>query len=106
FKNNKQVEMVSILDAKNRGITLAVDMATHLPVSKTFVTRDPVSKEKDEQTEVYENYKDVDGIATPESITRMKNGEIVNQRFITKTTYNPPLPDDMFTARDIGVRKK
>jgi hypothetical protein len=106
FKNNKQVEMVSILDSKNRGVTIAVDAATHLPVSKTFIARDPVSREKDEETEVYENFKTIDGIATPESVTRMHNGEIVNQRFIIKTTYNPTLNDDMFVPRDLAAKKK
>jgi len=39
----------------------------------------------------------VDGFQTPFNITRFKNGDMVNQRFLFKAVYNQALPADEFS---------
>jgi hypothetical protein len=47
---------------------------------------------------VYDNYRPVQGIMTPFSVTRFYNGEMSNQRFLHEVTYNKGLSDSLFEA--------
>ncbi len=94
----KQVEQVTIMNAKNEAVTLFIDTHTHLPVKKTYTVRDPASREHDEEGEVYDNYRPEQGINTPHSVARSHNGELVSERFIRTVTYNSGLADSLFTA--------
>jgi hypothetical protein len=100
--NRKPAEQVSIMNAKNEALTIYIDQGTHLPIKKSFTWRDPETRERVEESEVYDNYKPFQGIMTPLSVTRQKNGDNTNQRFITTVTYNQGLPDSMFDAASIA----
>jgi hypothetical protein len=94
----KPAEQVTIMNARNQGVTLFIDATTHLPVKKTFSWRDPTDKQRNVEDEVYDNYRPVQGIMTPFSITRFYNGDMSNQRFLTSVSYNQGLSDSMFGA--------
>jgi hypothetical protein len=94
----KDAEKVTIMDSNNRSVTLCIDSNTHLPVKKTYSWRDPTDKERNVEDEVYDNYRPVQGIMTPFSITRFYNGDMSNQRFMNSVSYNKGLPDSMFAA--------
>src|SRR5579872_281929 len=94
----KQAEQVTIMNAKNEAVSIAMDVNTHLPLKKTFTWRDPTDRQKNEEFEVYDNYKPIQGIMTPLSVTRGRNGDMMNQRFINTVKYNQNLPDSMFEA--------
>jgi len=79
-------------------VTLFIDSHTHLPVKKTFSWRDPVDRQKDDEAEVFDGYRLEQGLMTPHSIIRSRNGEIMSQRFITSVKYNVGFPDTMFQA--------
>jgi hypothetical protein len=51
------------------------------------------------EDEVYDNYRPVQGIMTPFTITRYFNGDMSNQRFLNSVTYNQGLGDDKFEAQ-------
>ncbi|MGC2449324.1 MAG: hypothetical protein WA477_16870 [Candidatus Sulfotelmatobacter sp.] len=87
---------VTLINAKNEGVTLYFDVDTHLPVKKTFEWRDPVDRQKNLEEEVYDNYKPVSGIMAPYSITRFFNGDMSNQRFLNSVTINQGLDPAMF----------
>jgi len=95
----KQAEQVTIMNAKNEAVSIAMDVNTHLPLKKTFTWRDPTDRQKNEEFEVYDNYKLIQGIMTPLSVSRGRNGDMMNQRFINTVKYNQNLPDSMFDAR-------
>jgi hypothetical protein len=99
----KQVEQVTIMNAANEGVTLYLDTNTHLPVKKTFSWRDPTDKQRNVEDEVYDNYRPIQGIMAPFSITRFYNGDMENQRFLTAVNYNQPLKDSLF---DVSVPSK
>lgn len=94
----KQTDRVTILNTRNQSVSIDIDVSTHLPVKKTFTWRDPADREKNEEFEVYDNYKPIQGIMTPLSVTRGRNGDMMNQRFINSVKYNQNLPDSMFQA--------
>ena len=97
--NQKLVEQVSIINSSNEQVTIAIDANDTLPVRRVFTFRDPVDKLKDDDGELYANYRLVQGIMTAHSITRTKNGDMTNQRFINEVQYNVPVADSLFDAR-------
>lgn len=105
----KPAEQITILNAKNEGLTIFIDQNTFLPLKKTFQWRDPQTRDRVDESEIYDNYRNVQGIMTPFSVTRQRNGLNVNQRFINDVTYNRDLPDSLFQADvtgDAGKTKK
>jgi hypothetical protein len=92
---------VTVLSGDNDSVTISVDPRTHLPVRKTFSYRDPMDRMKDDDTEIYSNYRLVQGINTPYSTVRLQNGEMRNQRFITNVAYNPELAPTLFETKGI-----
>jgi len=89
-------EQVSLLNIRNEGVTIYIDQNTRLPIMKKFTWRDPETRERVEESELYDNYKSVQGIMTPQATTRARNGLNTNQRFISSITYNQPLPETLF----------
>ena len=96
----KEVQQVSLLNSRDEGVTLYIDSTTHLPVKKTFSWRDPVDKERNIESEVYDAYREVQGVMTPFSLTRFYNGDMANQRFLNSVRYNTGLKDSLF---DVSV---
>ena len=107
----KQAEQVTIMNAQNEAVTIDMDYDSHLPIKKSFTWRD-ADRYRNEEVELYDNYKMIQGVATPLSITRFHNGDMVNQRFITDASYNQNLADSLFQAnvtwnpKDIPPAKK
>jgi len=99
----KPAEQVTILNTRNEGVTLYFDINTHLPIKKTFSWRDPADKQRNVEDEVWDNYRPVQGIMTPFSVSRYYNGDMSNQRFLNSVTYNQPLKEAMF---DVGIPNK
>ncbi len=97
-------EQVTLISAKNEAVTIDLDLQTHLPLRRTFEWRDPVYKDKNEDAEEYDNYRPVDGFPTPFNITRFRNGEMVNQLFLFKASYNQALPADEFNPDVAATR--
>ncbi len=89
---------MTILNVNNEAVTLYIDSVTHLPIKKSFTWRDPVDKEKNVEEEVYDGYRDVQGIMTPHSVTRFYNGDMAMQRFLNSVSYNQGLSDSKFNA--------
>jgi hypothetical protein len=94
----KSVEQVSVMNARNEGVTIFIDTSTHLPVKKSFTWRDPTDKQRNQEDEVYDNYREAQGVVTPFTITRFFNGDMSSQRFLTTVTYNQGLSDSKFAA--------
>jgi hypothetical protein len=95
---DKPAEQVTILNAKNQGVTIDIDSNSHLPLKKSFTWRDPTDKERNREEEVYDNYRPIQGIMSPFSVIRYYNGDISNQRFLNSIAYNQGIPDEKFDA--------
>jgi hypothetical protein len=90
---------ITVFNSENDSVTISVDPRSHLPVRKTFSYRDPVDRLKDDETEIFSNYRTVQGVATAYSTVRLQNGEMRNQRFLTNVAYNPELSPTLFEAK-------
>ncbi len=98
-------DKVTVLSADNDAVTLELDQTTHLPLARTFEWRNEQFKDHDEDREEYDDYHSFNGLPTPLTLTRSRNGDMVNQRFLTKVEYNLPLPPDTFNP-DVILKKK
>ncbi len=101
----KSVDQVTVMNAHNEGVTLYLDVSDHLPVKKTFSWRDPTDKQRNVEDEAYDNYRVVQGIPTPYTVTRFYNGDMSGQRFITSVSYNQGISDSQFEA-ELGTGQK
>jgi len=99
-------DQVTILTAANDAVTLQLDESTHLPLSLTFQWRDPVYKDLNTDVEQFDDYHQIQGIMTPFTITKLHNGDMTGQRFVTKVTYNATLSPDMFDPTHLLEKKK
>jgi hypothetical protein len=103
ISESKQAERVTIVGPDRRSVTLYIDANSHLPLRKTYTTRDPETGERVEQAESFDNYRLLQGVQTPTRITRYKNDIMTAQRFITTVTYNTGIPDPKF---DLSLASK
>jgi hypothetical protein len=104
--DRRVVDKVTVLSADNDAVTIEMDATTHLPTKRSFKWRNEQFKDLDEDSETYDDYHLVDGLPTAYNITRYKNGEVVNQKFLTKVMYNQDLSPDLFNPDVLPVKKK
>lgn len=101
----RMADKVTVLSANNDAVTIELDATTHLPLRRSFKWRNEQFKDFDEDTETYDDYHTVDGLPTAYTLTRYRNGDMVNQRFYTKVAYNQGLSPDLFNP-DKLLKKK
>ena len=87
---------VTLINANNESVTLYFDADTHLPVRKTFSWRDPVDKQRNQEEEVYDNYRPVQGLMVAYNFTRYFNGDMASERFLNSFSCNQGLNPAMF----------
>ena len=87
---------VTLINSKDESVDLFLDVDTHLPIKKSFRWRDPVDRQKNLEEENYDNYRAVQGIATPYDVSRYFNGDMAGQRFLNSVSYNDALNPAMF----------
>ncbi|HXP17237.1 MAG TPA: hypothetical protein VN868_09050 [Terriglobales bacterium] len=102
----KTVDQVTVMNSHNEAVTLYLDSADHLPVKKTYSWRDATDKQRNVEAEVYDNYREIQGIMTPHTVTRFYNGDMSGQRFLTAVAYNTGLSDSQFEAQAGAQQKK
>jgi hypothetical protein len=98
-------ERVTILSDNNDAVTLDIDASTHLPLRRTFETRNKTFKDIDEDAEEYDDYHTIQGLPTAFTITRYHNGDMSSQTFYSKIEYNVDLSPDTFNP-DVLLKKK
>jgi hypothetical protein len=102
----KETDQVTIMNNKNEAVTLNVDINTHLPVRKSYSWRDPTDKERNVEDEIFDNYRPIQNIMTPFDTTRMYNGEMSAQTFLTNASYNQGLSDTLFDPQAANSSKR
>ncbi len=98
LSDRKQVEKVALLRPGFHTVVVFVDTAAHLPVRTLYTFRDPQTHLPTQEGEVFDNYKLVQGINTPHSLVRTRDGEIVRQYFVRSVEYNTGVSDSVFQA--------
>lgn len=95
--DNKMAERITVINAQDQAVSLLISPDTHLPIQKSFTIRDPSSHEQEQEDEIYDNWRMVEGVNTPFSVVLMHNGEIVRQQYLFNASYNNHPPDSYFT---------
>ena len=98
-------DKITIITASNDAVTLELDATTHLPIRRTFQWRNPQFNDFDEEAETYDDYHTIQGLPTPLTITRYHNGDMANQRYLSKVEYNVPAAPSLFDPETL-LRKK
>ena len=93
---NLPAQQITMINAKNEAVSLFFDIETHLPIKKSYTWRDPVDKERNVEEEIYDNYRQVQGVMTAYGFTRYFNGDMQTQRFVNSARYNEGLNESMF----------
>ena len=95
--DQQMVDEVSILNKNNDEVTVGIEIHNHLPIHTRFTWRDP-DKYKVEDETIFGNYRTVQGIATPHTITRKRDDEINGQNFLSHVEFNKTLEPGFFDA--------
>jgi len=98
----QMTERITIINSKNDAVTLMVSTDTHLPVQKVFSVRDPQTRERDEEVEIYGGWRVVDGVNTPWSVQTKRNGALLRTESLTGVAYNQRPPDSYFVPKLIN----
>jgi hypothetical protein len=85
-------------------VRVAFAKATHLPIRKIVVVRDPGTHLRSEMLEYYSNYHSIQGVTTPFQITRERNQKRVYQVFFDECKYNTNPSDALFTKASLDER--
>jgi hypothetical protein len=102
----KEADQVTVMNNKNEAVTLYMDINSHLPIKKSFKWRDPLDRQLNVEEEIFDNYRPIQGIMTAFDVTRMFNGEMSAQSFVTDAKYNQGLSDSMFDPQASNRSKK
>ncbi len=89
-------EKFTLMNVAHNSVTLDVDTESHLPLRLSFEWRDPRFHDKNVDAVEFDNYHRIDGVATPFTVTRTHNGEIVQQTFLLRAQVNIALPENLF----------
>lgn len=102
----KRAHQISLMNAANQGVTIYIDVKTLLPIKKTYTWRNVEMREMWEESEMYDNYRLVDGVQTPFLVTGTRNNKMYSQRFLKTVTYNNNFPDSLFTPPPVNFGTK
>jgi hypothetical protein len=104
----KRAHQIVLMNPENQAVTLYIDMKTMLPVKKTYTWRNVEMREMWEESEMYDNYRLVQGVQTPFLLTGTRNNKMYSQRFLNTVIYNNNFPDSLFTPPplDFGSKTK
>lgn len=93
--DNTPVNIVEIIDAKNKVVTAYFHPTTKLPVRQLYVWRNAARERFDEVTR-FSRYREVDGTQWPFQIHRERNGQKIYEMFADSVQINQNLPEDHF----------
>ena|SRR5579885_3680183 len=107
----KQTDQVTVMNSKNEAVTIYIDINSHLPVAKSYKWRDPVDNQRNEEEEIFDNYRRTQNVMTAYDTTRLFNGEMSAQAFLTDAKYNQNLDDSLFdpqaaTSKENSKKKR
>jgi len=97
FTDNLPARVVSITDAEQVQIRIYLHATSLRPIRVTYRMLNPESREWEEFAEVYGDFREFQGIATPMHITRFLNGERYSEIFRKRAEYNVEVPPNYFT---------
>lgn len=102
--DNMTVDVVDVIDARNRLVTVYIQKATRLPVRQDWTWRDPRTRERNDEVTRFGRYREVAGTQWPFQMHRERNGLKVYEMFADSVAINQNLDEALFAIPDAGVR--
>ncbi len=99
-------EKVTVLSEDNDAVTIEIDANTHLPLRRTFESRNEKFKDIDTDVEEYDDYHTFQGLPTAMTLTRYHDGDMSSQRFFSTVEYNKGLDPALFNPDNLLPKKK
>lgn len=96
FVDNLPARVVEITDAQQVQVKFFVHAVKLLPIRITYRLLNAETREWEEYTEVYGDYREFQGVQTPMHITRFLNGDRYSEIFRNFTEYNADHPANYF----------
>ncbi len=96
FEGPVATRVVSVTDAQQTQVRIYLDAKKSLPVRVTYRLLHPESREWDEYSEVYADFREFQGIQTPRQITRFLNNDRTGETFRKTVEYNVEIPANYF----------
>ena len=94
-------DQVTVLNDDNDSVTISIDSRSRAAgEGRLQLARSRATASSTTNPIIFSNYKLVQGVQTPYSTVRNRNGEMSNQRFITSATYNTNIAPNL--VRDQG----
>ena len=97
--DGRTADLVEVVDAQNRVVTIAFDQSSHLPLRREWERRNPKTNEREQNVEILSKYLRAKGsgaVLEPYYIHRERNGIKVFESFLTEVTVSAKLPDSLF----------
>jgi len=99
----RPVDWVEISDGQ-RTLRLGIDRTSHLLLHSVINSVDENTQERTEETTIYTNYQRIGGVMIALQVSRERNGQRYYQAFYDICTFDPHLPEDMFTKTALEKR--
>lgn len=101
---NTPMNLVDIIDSKNRVVTVYFHPTTKLPLRQSWVWRDPETRERFEEVTRFARFRNVDGTQWPYQINRERNGRKTYEMFADSVVINQQIDDSRFAIPDASTR--
>jgi len=100
FVDNLPALVVDIIEVGGAHVKVCLHKATFLPLRVTYRVQDPETRQWEEYTDIYSDYRTFQGVRTPMHLTRLMNGERFSEVFRSAVQYNEEYPPGHF--RPVG----
>ena len=99
----RPVDWVEISDDQ-RTLRLGIDRSSHLLLHSVMNSVDENTQERTQETTIYTNYQRKGSVMVALQVSRERNGERNYQAFYDTCTFDPHLPEDMFSKAALEKR--
>ena len=99
----RPVDWVEISDDQ-RTLRLGIDRSSHLLLHSIMNSVDENTQERMQETTIYTNYQRTGSVMVALQVSRERNGERNYQAFYDTCTFDPHLPEDMFSKGALEKR--
>jgi hypothetical protein len=99
-------QKVTVLSDDNDAVTIELDANTHLPLRRSFESRNEKFKDIDKDVEEYDDYHTFQGLPTAMTLTRYHDDDMSSQRFFSTVEYNKGLDPALFNPDNLLPKKK
>ena len=97
FVDNAPTQAIDVTEFGGAVVRVDLNRQTSLPTRVSYQMKDPKTHDTDDLSDVYADYKPIDGIMTPMHVTRYLNGDRAGETYRNFAHYGDEYPSNYFT---------